>query len=778
MHDSLKELFELGFSLIPLKGKTPIDLNWTKAPRKEWGEIKRLKAQGANVGVRLGSASKIGGGYLAVIDCDVKSTEARHERELLAWLERELPGFPEDAPCVLSGRGYGSRHLYFLTDKPVAPRRLTQSAETVKVFMPSSKKPSKRDRDNLTPEELEKGMRLRAAWEISLMGEGQQVVLPPSIHPDSKKPYIWRKTLSESKGFGRVWDSNDALLAGNSEEKPETLVSSVNNLAQFEKVDLIFTRLDPKVIALIEEGDGCEDRSGALLSAGMAMVRAGMSDAEILSVLTDPDYFLGEAAYDHAQTTDRVKAARWIERYTLLKARSLADPSNQFDGVEMEEAPLSMEEAEAQMREIEEASGDWTTLIERVGGKEDAPPKQTLKNLLLIFSRGIDKHLFRFNEFAYCEVYGAVPPWGGSVGAEIRDVDLLLAKKWLADNFRMEPNTNLINEAVRVIANEARFHPVKDFLEGLEWDGVGRIDTWLKDYMGAEGPEEYLRAVSRKVLCALVARVMEPGIKFDHVLILEGLQGIGKSTALSIIAGPEWFSDAHINVADKDAIVNMTGKWLVEMGELSGMKKADVDQMKEFISRTVDRVRLPYGRRAENFPRQCVFVGTTNNDEYMKDDTGNRRFWPVVTHSVDLVGLRAVREQLLAEAVATWALGEPLYLEGEGAKKAAEEEQEKRLEEDGFTQILREWIEREDEGKKARKEALMRGVSISEMFKFFDSDNVSPVTSVTPKFDMQGQKRVAKALRALGFEKRVKRVGGQFGKVWVLPEGNVTRRKG
>jgi len=775
MHDSLKELFELGFSLIPLKGKTPVDQGWTKAPRKEFGDIKRMKAQGANVGVRLGSASKIGAGYLAAIDCDIKSGEARHERELLAWLERELPGFAEDAPCVLSGRGYGSRHLYFLTDKPIAPRRLTQSAETVKVFMPSSKKPSKRELDTLTPEEIEKGMRLRAAWEISLMGEGQQVVLPPSIHPDSKKPYMWRKTLSESKGFGRVWDSDDALLASNSEEKPETLVSGVNNLAQFEKVDLIFTRLDPKVIALIEEGEDCEDRSGALLSAAMSMVRAGMLDAEILSVLTDPDYFLGEAAYDHAQTTDRVKAARWIERYTLRKARALSDPSNQFDGVEMEEAPLSMEEAEAQMREIEEASGDWTTLIERVGGKEDAPPKQTLKNLLLIFSKGIDRHLFRFNEFAYCEVYGFVPPWGGSVGAEIRDVDLLLAKKWLADNFRMEPNTNLINEAVRVIANEARFHPVKDFLEGLEWDGVGRIDTWLKDYMGAEGPEEYLRAVSRKVLCALVARVMEPGIKFDHVLILEGLQGIGKSTALSIIAGPEWFSDAHINVADKDAIVNMTGKWLVEMGELSGMKKADVDQMKEFISRTVDRVRLPYGRRAENFPRQCVFVGTTNNDEYMKDDTGNRRFWPVVTHSVDLAGLRAVREQLLAEAVATWALGEPLYLEGEGAKKAAEDEQEKRLEDDILADDLRNWIDAENEGHAERKKWLEKGATLYEIFRKYNEENTTLSSTPTLKNDMIGQKRVAKALKRLGFKKMVRMRFGRNAKVWV-PATVVTTR--
>lgn len=764
MTDSLKELFGLGFSLIPLSGKMPIDKEWTKAPKKEWAEIKRLKAGGANVGVRLGSPTKMGGGYLAVIDCDVKSTDEKHQKEMLAWLDKELPGCAAGAPCVLSGRGNGSRHYYLLTDKPVTPKRLTQSKETVTVFMPSAKKPSKRELETLSQADISSGFRLRPAWEISLMGEGQQVVLPPSIHPDSKKPYVWSRPLHEAKSFGAILSAESELFKNEQKEKELDAV----NIESFEKVELAFTRLDSASIAMIEEGEGVEDRSGSLLTAAMQMVRAGFTDSQILSVLTDPDYYLGGAAYDHAQTHDRKRAAKWIEKYTLRKARVTADPSFMFDGIE-ESDPLSDEEATAQAEELlSDASGDWRSLIERVGGKEDAPPKVTLKNILLILSRGVDHLLVRYDEFSGREVYGADTPWGGVKGKELSDIDLINIKVWFAENFRFEPATALVNEAVSKLAHANRFHPVRDYLRALEWDGVSRAETWLNDYFGCKERTPYIRAVARKTLCALVARVMEPGVKFDYVPIMEGMQGVRKSTALGALVGPDWFSDATIDISDKDAILAMRGKWLIEMGELSSFKKADIDLLKQFLSRTVDRIRLPYGRRSEDFPRQCVFVGSTNNDEYLKDDTGNRRFWPIHSGLCDVEGIKAVRDQLFAEAYFLWGMGEPLYLDEKEAAAIAFDEQHARVESDVLEEQLQEWFSQNEQGK----ELFAKG-------KFKISELLAVYTPLGGRVqdDKGSQIRFGRALKRIGFSRVVFRIGKTTPKFWVK-NGNVSNSGG
>ena len=222
--------------------------------------------------------------------------------------------------------------------------------------------------------------------------------------------------------------------------------------------------------------------------------------------------------------------------------------------------------------------------------------------------------------------------------------------------------------AVTKVADDRSYHPIREYLAALpEWDGVPRVDTLLIDYLGAED-NSYVRAVTRKTLCAAVRRVQEPGVKFDTMLVLNGPQGIGKSTLISRLAG-EWFSDS-LNLSDtkdKTAAEKLQGYWILEIGELAGLRKAEVETLRSFLSRQNDIYRAAFGRRATPHPRQCIFFGTTNAESgYLRDTTGNRRFWPVKTpgggtkHSWELTNEDI--SQIWAEVLVLIEDGEKLHL--------------------------------------------------------------------------------------------------------------------
>lgn len=758
-----RALYAKGFAIHWLhpRSKRPIEKGWTTGNRKSFTELKRLYQKGMNIGVRLGEPSRIsvieGEGlarsevyYLAVIDCDVKSTQEKHLREMDQKVRSLFPGIHK-AAIVASGRGNGSRHYYVVTKEPVSPKRLAQSGEKVRVKMPSAQ-PSRHERDTMEEVDLARGWRLRPAWEISLMGQGNQVVLPPSVHPDSGKRYEWSREWQ--KPYVLNWDAP-------AEEENEDDDMGLTAVSVEGEIDLKARGVSEKIIAMIEDGDGVEDRSGALFKVAMELLKAGLSDTEVVHVLTDKKTFLGKAAYDHAKTTNRERAGKWIIKYTLPKAKRESDPGVGFDEPPPEK--LKGKAKKKQAAEFKETlSSSWDAKIER---SEHGKVKGTLKNLTLILENAVDPMIFRHNEFAASDIYGAKAPWGGKVGAEIRDIDSLNIKMWFAQKWLIEPNTNLVNEAISFIARKNNFNPVRDYLDGLKWDGVERIDTWLKDYLSAKAPEPYLSAVSRKMLVAMVARAYEPGKKFDQVVILQGEQGKRKSTALEALAGEEWFSDATLNLADKDSVLSMRSIWLRELGELSGMRKADTEQMKEFISRRTDRIRVPYGKRTEAFPRQCIFVGSTNKDEFLKDDTGNRRFWPVLVGRCDVDRIAEDRDQLFAEAKLAWELGEPLYLEDTEAEAIAVKEQGKRMESDTVTEYVQRFI-REDRKKPKDERFNFRKFQLSEAF--------DKGIFVTLRDDRTGQLRAASALRALGFTKKLSRSeDGKVGKYWfaTLKEG-------
>ena len=253
-------------------------------------------------------------------------------------------------------------------------------------------------------------------------------------------------------------------------------------------------------------------------------------------------------------------------------------------------------------------------------------------------------------------------------------------------------STKLVHEGVMLYSGVHRRNVLTDWLDSLEWDGKSRLDNWLSVYCGAKD-SAFIREAGRCWLLAAIARAYQPGTKFDHVLILEGEQGIGKSTVFTVLANGR--SDELNTFGGKDAAEKLDGAWIIEIAELAAMRRADVETMKSFITATHDRYRPAYGRNVVAKPRTCVFGGTTNSEEYLPDSTGNRRFWPIRCEKVDIEALRYDRDRLWAEAVVRYRRNESFLL-SETARTEAVEEQEERYQVDAWEEPISEYLKTHD----------------------------------------------------------------------------------
>lgn len=238
----------------------------------------------------------------------------------------------------------------------------------------------------------------------------------------------------------------------------------------------------------------------------------------------------------------------------------------------------------------------------------------------------------------------------------------LKVRQAVLERFGFDPSAYYTFDALRIRCLDHIFDPVRDYLDGLRWDGIKRLDTWLIRYCRAKDTP-LNKAIGRKMLVAGVRRVREPGCKFDYIIVLEGKQGVGKSTLLKVLAGEENFSDNEIlGLHKKEQQEAIQGVWIYEVAELEGLLKSEVTKIKLFATKTVDGARPAYGRSRVDRPRRCIFVATTNEDTYLRDTTGNRRFWPVDVGTIDLVGVKRDRDQLWAEAAAAEVSGEGLVI--------------------------------------------------------------------------------------------------------------------
>lgn len=371
----------------------------------------------------------------------------------------------------------------------------------------------------------------------------------------------------------------------------------------------------------------------------------------------------GDKDNDAAPDTPVVK----LPSYKAMCDMALADKATV--------ATLNREQHEQAMKEFEgmgveahsgEDEGAWAEQLQRT---QDGKIKSTIDNVLIILDGDpLLKNKFALNKFAgRGEVLGALP-WEKSTERRMWSDTDSNGLYWYMERFWGITSRGNIDSALDIHASEHAFNEVQDFIKSLSWDGAERLDTLFIDYLGAKDTA-YNRAVCRKAFTAAIARAMQPGCKFDNMLILSGPQGIGKSTLLDRMS-KGWFNDSIRTFEGKEASELLQGVWLVEVSELDAFRKSDVSRIKQFLSLRADRYRAAYGRHVKELPRCCVFFGSTNTTDFLQDTTGNRRFWPVDVgeqpHNKNVWKDLTDDEitQLWAEAKARWQGGEPLYLTG------------------------------------------------------------------------------------------------------------------
>ena len=387
---------------------------------------------------------------------------------------------------------------------------------------------------------------------------------------------------------------------------------------------------------------------------------------------------------------------------------------------------------------------------------QNEKPKKTLRNAInYLYLQSDLKGTVRYNEFTGDLEIPRPLPWGNAGDKCWTDTDAVLLKYHLAKKVRVEFSTAILWEALYAAGARYSYHPIREHIKGLEWDGAPRLGTWLSDYCRAK-QDGYTEAVGRKLIIGMIARIFNPGVKFDYCLILEGAQGIGKSTICAILGGG-WYGDIVLDPHARDTIDAIRGKWVVELSEMEVTRRADAQALKAFISRTTDRARLAYERATKDFPRQCVFVGTINPDEmgYLSDNTGNRRFWPVKCEGeFDIEAFKGVRDQLIAEAYHAFKKGEQLYLSGDTAK-LAEIEQGKRRHVDPWQDVVEDWLEAE--GKEVQE------LGMQQVYELILGGNIKSISR-------SEQCRIGRILSDMGWAKHRPNRGGSRQYVYKKPE--------
>lgn len=407
---------------------------------------------------------------------------------------------------------------------------------------------------------------------------------------------------------------------------------------------------DDKLDSVIREGEGGRfggDRSKAVWFVINEMLRRGYRSEAIVAVLLDRANRVSDHIYDQSRPHSYVE------------------------------------------RQVAEARAEIT-----LDTDEEGSPKKSPNNICIaLLKLGVR---VRYDQFADRVLIDGLPGFGPALDdpAEVR---LLFT---FGRRFGLAVPKWLLRDVLHDVARLNGYHPVRDYLDGLKWDGIPRLDRWLVDYGEAEATS-YVCAVGALILIAAVRRVRQPGCKFDEMVVLENPdQGVNKSTALAILAvREEWFSDdLPLNVHGKEVIERTRGRWIIEVAELSGMRTAEIEHVKSFLSRRIDRARMAYGYEPTEAPRQWVPFGTTNHTRWLKDTTGNRRIWPVRVVKIDIETLTRDRDQLWAEAAAREASGESIRLDPE-LWAAAADEQAARTISDPYFDILHDALGHIQAGK-------------------------------------------------------------------------------
>lgn len=342
----------------------------------------------------------------------------------------------------------------------------------------------------------------------------------------------------------------------------------------------------------------------------------------------------------------------------------------------------------------------------------------------------------KFNDFVWLDEFYMrnFTNWGGGPVREWNDIDTMKLTYMMQSEYGLPLlNDKMVYQAMAIFAHNRKRNAPRTWMESLEWDGEPRVDTFFSTYFSAED-NEYTRAVSKNFWVGMVARIFKPGCKMDNMVVLEGKQGSLKSTALDII-GREWYTEANESVTSKDFFMVLTGKLIVEIAELQAFNRAEVTRIKQVVSCRTDRYRAPYERTAQDHPRMSIFVGTTNETAYLRDDTGGRRFWPIKCGQIKTISLREYRDQFFAEAVKMLKDGATWY---EMPKDSTALEQDRRRQDDEWETVIGDWL----------KSQLGTDIKIYELATSCLKIDVSDL-------DARTQSRIGKILTGKGYERRL-----------------------
>jgi putative DNA primase/helicase len=433
----------------------------------------------------------------------------------------------------------------------------------------------------------------------------------------------------------------------------------------------------------------------------------------------------------------------------------------------------------------------WKSSLQRKANLSLYP---SLANAILIFANDLAwKDILAFDEFIGDIVSRKLPPWPKhSRPAKFKvgdwtDNDTANAAAWLDLNYDMyNVPVHIVGQALKVVAACRIVHPIREWLRTLTWDGVPRVNSWLCR-IGGSADTAYVRAVAKNYLIGAVARVYKPGSQVDSMPVFEGKQGVRKTSMLQVLFSEQWFMSFSGTIGDKDSYQVLLRKWGVEFGELDALSKSQVSTIKRYITERTSRYRPSYGSKAQDFAKQCVFAGTTNRDDYLKDVTGNRRFWPVKVPGiklpdgsigVDLKLLAVEREQLWAEAVHRYKKGETWYFTEAELVKTATEEAQKRQESDIFEEPIAAWLFDETVCKSkpgVKKETFAerrarRGVTTHQVAANALKLDVS-------QLQRNHEMRIADVLRTLGWEGEREYSGGLTTRVFRPISSTRTRLK-
>jgi predicted P-loop ATPase len=456
---------------------------------------------------------------------------------------------------------------------------------------------------------------------------------------------------SYSPGYFKLWKSKVATPAVPSQASALSALAELQPLPLPDDLAEVLPS-DPDWARAIAEGENPRgkhyvSRSELVLASVIWMLGNDVEPGHVLSIITNPRLGIG------AHVRDQPDPLRYARRQVQRAMEMIA------------------------IRRL-----DWPQLTEKGAPIENHPD-----NIRYALGRlGIDS---RRNRFINADEV---------TGLGLDDRDLNDIGEILSSHFHRELEFKASRAAVKrelmAIAHEQSYHPVIDYLDGLEWDGTPRLDTWLRDYCGAEDTD-LNREFGAKFLIAGVRRIRQPGIKFDTMLVMEGTQGIDKSGVAETLAiRDEWFCGSlSLRSDDKTKAELLARAWIVECQEMDGMNKATSQELKRFLSTRIDVYRRAYGHEARSYRRHCIIIGTTNEDAYLRDPTGNRRFWPVRCGTIDLARLKADVHQLWAEAVAREKAGETITLSPE-LRDAAGDLQQVRVVEDPYAVVLEEFAER------------------------------------------------------------------------------------